>query len=61
ITFHQLYDILHFDAFTADSVHLKKPSVARRAFLNPPSKYVNHEGHEGHEGKRESKKNSFCL
>jgi hypothetical protein len=29
--------------------------------LNPPSKYINHEGHEGHEGKRESKKNSFCL
>jgi hypothetical protein len=32
-----------------------------RKFLNPPSKYVNHEEHEEHEGKRESKKNSFCL
>jgi hypothetical protein len=31
----RLYDILHLDAFPADSIQLKKPSVARRAYRLP--------------------------
>jgi hypothetical protein len=32
---HWLYNILHFVVFTAISIHLKKPSVARRANRSP--------------------------
>jgi hypothetical protein len=35
--------------------------LGKISILNPPSKYVNHEGHEGHEGKRESKKTLFVC
>jgi hypothetical protein len=35
-TFHQLYDIRHFDAFTAGSVQLKKPSGGPKGLIGPP-------------------------
>jgi hypothetical protein len=31
----RLYDILHFAAFTAGLIHLKKPSVGRRPYWSP--------------------------
>jgi hypothetical protein len=34
-TFHQLHNIRHFDKFTADSIHLKKPSGGRRPNRSP--------------------------
>jgi hypothetical protein len=35
-TFQQLNDIRHFDAFTAGSVHLKKPSGGPKGLIGPP-------------------------
>jgi hypothetical protein len=35
-TFHQLHDIRHIDAFTAGSVHLKKPSGGPKGLIGPP-------------------------
>jgi acyl-CoA synthetase (AMP-forming)/AMP-acid ligase II len=31
-----LYDVQHFEAFSADSVHLKKPSVGPKGLIGPP-------------------------
>jgi hypothetical protein len=31
-----LYDIRHFDAFTAGSIHLKKPSGGPQGLIGPP-------------------------
>ena len=33
---HRLYDILHFTAFAAGSVQLKKPSVGPKGLIGPP-------------------------
>ena len=35
-TFHQLHDIRNFVAFTANSVHLKKPSGGPKGLIGPP-------------------------
>jgi hypothetical protein len=35
-TFHQLHDIRNFDAFTACSIHLKKPSGGPKGLIGPP-------------------------
>jgi hypothetical protein len=35
-TFHQSHDIRKFDAFTAISVHLKKPSGGPKGHIGPP-------------------------
>jgi hypothetical protein len=32
----QLYNIRHFDAFTAGSIHLKKPPVGPKGLIGPP-------------------------
>jgi hypothetical protein len=33
---HELYDIFHFDALFAGSVHLKKPLVGPKGLIGPP-------------------------
>jgi len=35
-TFHQLHNLLHFAAFTAGSVHLKKPSGGPKGLIGSP-------------------------
>jgi hypothetical protein len=35
-TFYQLYDIRNFDALTASSIHLKKPSGGPKGLIGPP-------------------------
>ena len=34
--FDELYNIRHFDAFTAGSIHLKKPSGGPKGLIGPP-------------------------
>jgi hypothetical protein len=33
---YELYNIRHFDAFAADSVQAKKPSVGPKGLIGPP-------------------------
>jgi hypothetical protein len=35
-TFYQLHNIRNFDAFTASSIHLKKPSGGPKGLIGPP-------------------------
>jgi hypothetical protein len=37
----ELYNNRHFDAFSADSVHLKNPSVGPKGLIGPPCHGVN--------------------
>jgi hypothetical protein len=40
----ELYNIIHFAAFTADVIHLKKPLVGRRPYRSPPARGLTNAG-----------------
>jgi hypothetical protein len=49
----RLYDILHFVAFSADSIQSKKPSVGPKGLIGPPC--------HGAPGRRRRQGNLLCV